>query len=157
MEQLFSNYSFKQIFLFVIILTIAIKEFIVLLDWFNERINRKVDKDRKTTYIEKELHKQIEKKELQIVALQQSEKRIKESIQDLNKKINILIQSDQNDIRAWITAQHHKFMEKGSIDYYSFECISKRYEDYKEQGGNTFIDHFMEEIKSLPKTGSKAN
>ena len=67
----------------------------------------------------------------------------------------MLISSDKDSIKAWLTAQHHHFMEKGTIDYYSFDCISRRYEHYKEEGGNTFIDDLMEDINNLPKIGDK--
>lgn len=157
MKQLLSMYSLRQFFIFVIILALAIKQFISFLDWFNERIGKKVDKDRKASTLENQIQQILEERRLQIIQLKNNDIKLQANIQELTKKIDMLISSDRDDIKAWLTAQHHHFIEKGSIDYYSLDCISKRYQHYKKEGGNTFIDDLMEEINSLPKTGKKQN
>ena len=69
----------------------------------------------------------------------------------MSKAINILIASDKDDIKAWITQQHHYFCyELGYIDDYNLQCIEARYVHYKEEDGNTFIDGFMKDIRNLP-------
>lgn len=155
MKQLFSNYSAGQIFLFLIIFAIAIKQVISFFDWAIERMTKKVDKDKKPIKIEEQLNHISEKHEQDIQKIEQEQVKIENSIAELDRKINLLIASDMDDIKAWLTAQHHHFMEKGYIDYYSFDCITRRYQDYKIQGGNTFIDELMEEIQSLPKQNRK--
>jgi len=75
-----------------------------------------------------------------------------EQIDKMSKAITILINSDKDDIKAWITEKHHYFCyELGYIDDYNFQCIEARYQHYKEEDGNTFIDSFMEDIRNLPK------
>lgn len=155
MQQLISHYSIGEIILFIIILAFAIKELYTFLDWANKAIQEKVDKDRKPANIQQQLDEHIEEKEKEFAKLKENQNKIKEWMESLERKINLLIVSDRDDIKAWITAQHHHFTEKGSIDYYSLECISKRYEHYKEEGGNTFIDDLMEQINNLPKVGAR--
>ena len=65
----------------------------------------------------------------------------------------MLIESDRDDIKSFITREHHRFCyQVGWIDDFSLDCIEKRYKHYKNEGGNTFIDGFMEELRALPKS-----
>ena len=155
MKQLLSNYSAGQIFLFLILVGIAIKEIISFFDWASERLSKQVDKEKKPIKLEEKLSNAIEERNQQIKEIRQDQNKIEQSILAMNNKLNMLIDSDRDSIKAWITAQHHHFMEKGHIDYYSLDCISRRYEDYKRQEGNTFIDELMEEINELPKDDKK--
>jgi hypothetical protein len=71
---------------------------------------------------------------------------------DLSELIHILIDSDKDDIKSWITEKHHYFCyDLGYIDDYNYQCIEARYKHYKEENGNTFIDGFMTDIRALPK------
>lgn len=157
MIQLLTNYSLEQIFVFIIFAAIALKEIATFLDWLNEKARKKIKKEQQPENISQKLNKTIQQQDKEIVALKLTIQGIQNVILELNDKIEMLISSDRDSIKAWLTAQHHYFMEKGTIDYYSFDCISRRYSHYKEQGGNTFIDDIMEEINDLPKTGSKKN
>ena len=152
MRQLLSTYTAGQILLFLVMTAIAIKEVISFFDWSKERMTKEVDKTKLPLKFQQQLNKLSKEHENDITKIEQQQTRIGESIAKLDKKLNILIASDMDDIKAWITAQHHHFTEKGYIDYYSLDCITRRYEDYKIQGGNTFIDELMEEIENLPKT-----
>lgn len=68
-------------------------------------------------------------------------------------KIDMLIESDKDDIKSYITREHHYFCYKiGWIDDFSLDCIEKRYKHYTDEGGNTFIGGFMEELRALPKS-----
>lgn len=79
-------------------------------------------------------------------------KDLKSSIQQINKLIRLLIESDKDDIKAFITRQHHYFVyQKGWIDDYSLDCIEQRYSHYENQGGNSFIASLMKELRALPK------
>ena len=71
--------------------------------------------------------------------------------EDMEKKLNGLIESDKNDIKAWITDEYQKFyVEQRWIDAYSADTIDHRYADYKKEGGNSFIDTLVERLHSLP-------
>lgn len=74
------------------------------------------------------------------------------TINKLNKSIELLTASDKDDIKAYITREHHYFCYKiGYIDDYNLDCIEKRYSHYKDEGGNSFISTLMEELRALPK------
>ena len=68
----------------------------------------------------------------------------------------MLIHSDKDAIKSYITRQHHYFCyDKRWIDDFSLDCIERRYQHYTEEGGNSFIAGFIEELRSLPKEPPK--
>lgn len=59
--------------------------------------------------------------------------------------------SDMHDIKSWIVDQYHTFYnEQGWIDAFNAETIERRYEDYKKEGGNSYIDTLMQRLHELP-------
>lgn len=138
MLDLLNNYSLTEIIIFVIMLSFAVKGIVDFYDWAKNRLNKTTDK----IYTNKE----IQKKVLETLELHNAQ------IEKMSKAINILIDSDKDDIKSWITEKHHYFCyELGYIDDYNYQCLEARYKHYKEEDGNTFIDSFMEDIRALPK------
>ena len=137
MLNLLNNYSLTEIIIFIITLAFAIKGIVDFYDWAKKRIKEPVDK----TYTEKEMKQKV------LGTL----KSHNEQIDKISKAIDILIASDKDDIKAWITEKHHYFCyELKYIDDYNLQCIEARYKHYKEENGNTFIDGFMADIRALP-------
>lgn len=64
--------------------------------------------------------------------------------------INLLIQSDELDIKAWIKLQHEKWIALGCIDSQSLDLVLQRYEIYAKEGGNSWAEKLVNEIKALP-------
>lgn len=141
MLELFKTYSIDEIITFIILLALAIKGIIDLYDWFKNR------------FIKKEINKEEQEQEI-LNIINAHDKQIidcKECLDEITKSIKILIESDKDDIKAWITEKHHYFCyELGYIDDYNLQCVEARYKHYKEEDGNTFIDGFMTDIRKLP-------
>ena len=58
----------------------------------------------------------------------------------------------QENSRSFLIDAHHKFCyQYKKIDDLNLQSIERRYLYYKTAGGDTFIDHLMEEIRSLPR------
>jgi predicted nuclease with TOPRIM domain len=73
------------------------------------------------------------------------------NLQKIEQKLADLTLSDMHDIKSWIVDQYHKFyIEQEWIDAFSADTIEHRYEDYKKEGGNSYIDQLMERLRSLP-------
>ena len=73
-------------------------------------------------------------------------------MEETKKTMSILLASDKDDIKSWITEKHHYFCyEKKVIDDYSLDCIEKRYQHYVDEGGNSYVATLMREIRALPK------
>lgn len=138
---LFSKYSFIDILTVVIMLGLSIKGIISFFQQIKHYTKKIVYKSDESDKIKENLKQQ----EVEI-------KDLKSSIQQINKLIRLLIESDKDDIKAFITRQHHYFVyQKGWIDDYSLDCIEQRYNHYEDQGGNSFIASLMKELRALPK------
>ena len=147
MAQLFTQYSISEIILFLIVLAIAIKRFIEFADWAKKRTQQAVEEDN----IPKQLEKMIQKHEKEL-------DNIKKVLNTLQDSINLLIESDKDDIKQSITKDHHYFCyQLKSIDDYSLDCIEKRFSHYEEEGGNSFVQVLMQEIRALPRKLDKQN
>lgn len=96
------------------------------------------------------------REEIEQLACQQQECETK--LTEIYKLVHILIESDKDDIKAWITQQHHYFCyQLGHIDDFSLDCIEKRYDHYKEENGNSFVSDLMNDIRALPRVSSAAS
>ena len=86
MLDLLNSYSLSEIIIFIIMLAFAIKGVVDFYDWAKQRIKDPVDK----IYNQKEM----QKKALDILEFHNKE------IKKMSKAINILINSDKDDIKA---------------------------------------------------------
>lgn len=74
------------------------------------------------------------------------------SVDKINDSIAMLIESDKESIKAYVTERHHFFVyEHGWIDDYSMECLERRFLIYQHEHGNSFVEGLMDEIRALPK------
>lgn len=152
MKDLLSNYSVDQILLFIVLLAAAIKGVVSWIDWAKGRGEKIIEKKNKKTALEDNVNNLIKAQKNMESSINTCQVQIKDNIASIQKAIQILTESDKDDIKAWITEKHHYFCYQiGWIDDYSLDCIEKRYGHYKDEGGNTFIDELMEEIRALPK------
>lgn len=68
------------------------------------------------------------------------------------KKLALIQERMQENTRSFLIDSHHRFCyEYKQIDDLSLQSIERRYLYYKTAGGDTFIDHLMEEIRTLPR------
>ena len=163
MIELLETYSLSQIIVFIILCCLAIKETVTFYDWarirvqqgYNKNLKEKEDKDKIqnrisdiTAFFEEKEKRFNEKKE----EMNASFIKINEQIDFLAKQINMLIESDKDNIKSYITEKHHSFCyERQWIDDYSLDCLEKRFKHYEDEGGNSFVESLMEEIRELPK------
>lgn len=152
MEQLFLTYSVSEIIVFIILLALAIKGLITFFDWAHARLkahfkSEQEEEDEKDK-ITSTFHKQSET----IQELIDNQNKIQEEMSSLNSKVDMLIESDMDSIKSYLTEKHHFFcLQQKWIDDYNLECCEKRYSHYKDEGGNSFIEGFMTELRNLPK------
>lgn len=152
MEELLKSYSVSDIILFIIILALAIKSVIDFFDWAHNRLKQKFDKENINQENKNAIDERFEKTEQDIKNLQNNQEEIGKTLENLNKKIDILIESDKDDIKADLTRIHHYYCYTQKwIDDYTLDCAIRRYSHYKDEGGNSFIGDFMKDLKALPK------
>ena len=152
MLELLGTYSLTQIVTFIILLAIAVKEGITVVIWFKDFFKKKFNNDMKNTVATKERNEQICKIKEDMQTLIDSQEKIFKEIESFKQQLEMIIESDKDDIKSWITEKHHFYcFEKKWIDDYSMDCIEKRYGHYKDEGGNSFIEELINELRSLPK------
>lgn len=155
MKELFAKYSLTDIIVFLVIFAIAVKEFFTFLDWAKGKLRSFYDKGAR----EKEEHDKIEDQIEDLNKFYEEKKvvddgfaRIDKRFEEINSAISMLIESDKEDIKAFITSQHHRFVyEQHWVDDYSMECLEKRFAIYEREHGNSFVKGLMNELRTLPR------
>lgn len=149
MTTLLENYSLFEIIFFIVLLAGAFKTVVVFWDWLVSRLSIYFNKE---DMQQSALEDKFETHDTQIKQLiEEQNKKYEQQLDDLNKKIDILIESDKDDIKAYIIEKHDYFCEQDNIDNYNLECLERRYSHYLDEGGNSFIQDMMEDIRSLKK------
>lgn len=152
MAELFATYTVGEIILFIIALCIAIKECVSFFDWAKDRLKKTFNKEIRQNKEKDNIKDKINKTISDVDQLFSNQEKMEKDLQDISDKINLLLKSDRDDIKSFITEKHHHFCyQKGWIDDYSLDCILKRFEHYQKEGGNSFIEEFVNELKELPK------
>ncbi len=149
--ELLSSFTTAQIIIFIVLLAIAFKKIADFLDWMRDKIKKRDNKHQETISRDQRIDNQL--------AEYQSElKHIVDTVDKINSEVKILKASDKDDIKAFITREHHYFCyQKGWIDDFSMDCIEKRYAHYIEEEGNSFVLDLMTELRALPKQEPKNN
>lgn len=155
MEKLLMEYDISEVIIFTVILLFAVKEVVTFFDWANERLHKVYDKDYKSAETQNELQNKIddlnkfyEEKD----KVDNTFAEIDRTFKAINSRIDMLIESDKEDIKAYITEKHHLFVyQREWIDDYSMECLERRFAVYKQEHGNSFVEGLMNELRALPK------
>lgn len=72
-------------------------------------------------------------------------------LSELSEKIDLLLDSDKESIKGFITSEYHYWMKLGYIDIYSLKVIDERFEKYKKEKGNTFVADMVSELHKLDR------
>lgn len=82
---------------------------------------------------------------LEILVQQQAE-----MIKELKKITKRLEKSDKLAIKTYIKEQHDLWVPKGCIDGQVLELLEERYKIYREEGGNSWAERLMDDLRALP-------
>ena len=91
-----------------------------------------------------------QKEEKRIAALETAVTTLTAMLAKQQQQIDLLIRSDELDIKAWIQQQHEKWIAFQYIDSQSLDLVLQRYAIYAEEGGNGWAERMVDDIKSLP-------
>ena len=100
MNNLLTQFSIEQIILFIVALAAAIKAVTTFWDWAIDRLRKVFNKENKEEQDKKDISKRITESEQKINELSNSYKNTEQQIQELNDLIQMLIQSDKDDIKS---------------------------------------------------------
>lgn len=139
--QLFSQFNLGQILIIIVLLGLSAKGVVTFFDWVKARLYKLSNKQLKS----KKANEQIKNQEETI-------NNLKKDVEKIQKSIDTLIESDKENIKAWITEKHHYYCyEKKYIDDYTLDCLEKRFTRYEAEGGNSFIHNLMDDLRDLPR------
>lgn len=152
MITLLQHYSGTEILIFAVLLGLAIKSLVTFFDWAYARLKQVFNKETDQLSKEEELEQRLSHGSAIMHSLQQQQQETDQILKQLTEKINLLISSDRDDIRSAITRSHHYYCyDKGWIDDFSLDCLERRFRHYEDEGGNSFIQGFMNDLRKLPK------
>jgi septal ring factor EnvC (AmiA/AmiB activator) len=95
--------------MFTIFLALAIKSLVSFFDWAHGRISKVFKKGYDEIDEKEELEQKLQRGREIMASLQANQKATDATLKDLSKKIDMLIDSDKDDIKSYITKQHHYF------------------------------------------------
>lgn len=152
MLELLSAYNLSEIIIFTVMLAAAIKSVTTFWDWAKDRLRKMFKKENQAETWKNQIESRLDKYDEAIGKVAENQEKYNELIEKIENKVDILIGSDKDDIKSWITKEHHYFCYQVKwIDDYSLDCIEKRFGHYQDEGGNSFIEELMAEIRALPK------
>ena len=145
MIELFKTFAPAQIITFIILFAVAFKQVVDFIDWVKKKVQ---DRDNKVQDVQDEK----DDTEQRLKDLESSYEEISTILNSFNENVDLLIQSDKDAIKSFITKEHHYYCyQVGWIDDYSLDCLERRYDHYVEEQGNSFIEQLMEELRALSK------
>lgn len=155
MEELLTKYTLSEILIFLSLFGLTVKGFITFWDWAYARVKAIFDDEheaeRKLEKEKQSMENRFQHGEKIMETLTQNQKELIDQYNQLSEKLNMLIDSDKDSIKAFLTEKHHYFCyTKKWIDDYSLECCEKRFTHYRDEGGNSYIEGFMEDLRKLP-------
>lgn len=152
MLELFQKFSFLEILTFIVLLALAIKGVVSFFEWAQQRINKVLRIKSGKISEKEEMKKQLLDNTALIKNLTEKQNNTDDYLKAMSSKIDMLVDSDKDAIKSYITREHHKFCyDLKEIDDFSLDCLEKRFKHYEDQGGNSFIANFMEQLRQLPR------
>lgn len=136
MVQFFQNYTIEATLVFLFMLGVALKQGFELFQYFRNKAVDQVDKVRDR---EQEFTRTLEQ-----LATQNTE------LMKINEKIDQLLASDKNAIKSWIVMFYKRYKRDPSgLDSMQMDLLERRFYHYKKQGGNSYIDNLMQELREI--------
>ena len=161
MISLLSSVSITELFIILCMFALALKEFVSIMDFFWGKLKAIFMKEQTEGDKVKKLQEKIDKIEEWQIAHEQTTldiqidyngaiEELKEQLEKQQKTLDMLVESDRDDIKSWLVQQYHYFMKLGSIDDFSKDTIEKRAAHYFIEGGNSYIEDLLKQIRKLP-------
>lgn len=143
-QTLFEQFDLKTI---IIVLLLALFAFVEISKGIDYLSNKRKSKNTEELAQENRFANLESKETENEVAIQ----KVQCDVKDIKQSVDLLVESDKDDIRAWITDKYHYFMKLGYIDDFTLDCMERRFRSYKQEGGNTYVDGMMDAVRKLPR------
>ena len=141
----------------IIILLIAIPAIVTFIKWCKNIWRERENFKQEQIQTGKELEAAEEAREARMVRGEQRMDTLEDNIIKLTqmlenqlRQLKMLTDSDSLSIKANIKEQHEKWIPHNCIDSQTLELLEQRYAIYKEEGGNSWAEKLMKELRALP-------
>lgn len=163
LNNLLSSYPLSELLLLIVGLLAASKAVWTLVEYWLEKVNVHVGEkykrqerwdnfDKKIDDLTANLDNHIDSLSGKVEELKQQNEQTHEHQVQIDRSLALVQERLQENSRSYLLDAHHKFCyEFKKIDDLTLQSIERRYLYYKTAGGDTFIDHLMEEIRELPR------
>ena len=109
-----------------------------------------IEKGRRIEALEEEKEARLLRGETRMDNLENDVADLKLFAQRQQELIELLIRSDELDIKSWIKTQHEKWIPRQCIDSQTLELLEQRYAIYTKEGGNSWAEKLVKELRALP-------
>ena len=154
MAELFSTFGVGTV---LIILLVGIPTIVNFIKWCKglwatrEKFKQEnIQKGMRMEAQAEESEARLEKGESRMTHLETEVRNLKELIAKQQQLIELLIKSDELDIKSWIKAQHERWIPQRCIDSQTLELLEQRYSVYTKEGGNSWAEKLVKELRALP-------
>ena len=147
LETLFARYTFQELMVIIICVLAAVQCIWKLVEF---QVGKKVDKVK----WEKDLINSLESinEKIEILYKQNTETHLRQD--KMERTVKGLKERMQENTRSYLIDAHTKFCDYfKKIDDLNLQSLERHYLYYKSDGGDTFIDQLMEDIRKLPRVG----
>lgn len=136
MVQFFQHYTLEATIIFLFMFGTALKQGYELVQYFRNKTFNHVDK----------IREQEETLEQVINNMQQQQKQL----QSITDKIDELLVSDKDSIKSWIVMLYKQYKtDPSGLDSMQMDLLERRFSHYKKEGGNSYIDNLMQELREI--------
>lgn len=153
MANLLEKYDVQTVLIVIILFVIGLKQIFEGIEYFWKKIVAYFNEKNSSQQLSSNLETRLDAHEQKLQKLESTVDRSLNKLDSIIDKMNLLMESDKDDIKAYITKEYHYFTEqKGWIDDYSLDCLERRYKHYVSEGGNSFAEGCMDALRALPRT-----
>ena len=122
------------------------------IDWLWQKIKKQVTQKNAEEEKIQDIDRYFDKVQKNFDKVYERFDTIDEQSQKTNERLSFIEERQQENTRSYLIDAHHKFCyEIKAIDDINLQSMERRYMYYKTQGGNSFIDELMQEVRQLPR------
>ena len=149
---IFTQYSFQELVLLIIIVLFALKAFNEVVAYFYTKIKNYFGIQNNKEQWEQKITKSLQDIQEEIQTLKDQNSQTHRRQEDTDLSVTLIQERLQENSRSYLIDTHHKFCyEVKAIDDLNLQSMERRYLYYKTAGGDSFVDNLMDEVRALPK------
>lgn len=151
-NNLLTRYSLQELVVIIIMLLFAGQALWKLAEFYYEKHQIHIGKKIDSKKFENDIIDSLKSLDGKIDELHTQNMETHQKQEQVDQTLALVQERMQENTRSYLIDAHHKFCYQfKKIDDLNLQSIERRYLYYKTAGGDTFIDHLMEEVRALPR------